>query len=150
MRRINLTTPRLKGRQNQTLCLTGIKVAGYQGSKIINGFDADKTLTQVIRGLETSYDYVILDLPPLVPFSDANVIAHLVTGFLLIIDVRVASLQTVEEALSMNPGVSSRLFGCVFNRVDNSFSHRLRALRKLADDERGTRLSWLWRRRSTG
>jgi capsular exopolysaccharide synthesis family protein len=63
-----------------------------------------------------AYDYVILDVPPVVPVSDCRVIAKWVDGLLMVVAAHRTPRAMLEEALDlMGP---EKLLGLVFNGSD--------------------------------
>lgn len=76
----------------------------------------------------STYDYVILDLPPLAPVVDVRAISPLVDGFIYIVEWGKTSINTVTYALETVPVLQERLLGVLLNRVD------LKALRSYFKD----------------
>lgn len=69
-----------------------------------------------IEEARRTYDYVILDSPPVVPVSDCRVIAKWVDGFLMVVSAHRTPRAMLEEALNlMGP---EKILGIVFNRCD--------------------------------
>lgn len=64
-----------------------------------------------------SYDYVVIDLPPLLPIIDARAMASLLDGFILVIEWGETSRDVVLDALRSAPNVEDRLIGAVLNKV---------------------------------
>jgi Mrp family chromosome partitioning ATPase len=62
------------------------------------------------------YDYVILDMPPLVPLPDCGVIGRSVDGFLIVVAANRTPRKLVEEALKvLDPAA---VIGLIFNGDD--------------------------------
>jgi capsular exopolysaccharide synthesis family protein len=73
-------------------------------------------LAELLEEARQSYDYVVVDTPPLVSVPDCRVIAQWVDGFLIIVAAHRTPKRLVEEALNMlDPG---KIIGLVFNRDD--------------------------------
>jgi succinoglycan biosynthesis transport protein ExoP len=68
------------------------------------------------EALET-YDYVVLDLPPMLPVVDVRSVARFVDGFLFVIAWGETPRDAVIEALGQSPMVSEKLLGTVLNKV---------------------------------
>jgi succinoglycan biosynthesis transport protein ExoP len=68
--------------------------------------------------LRSSYDYVIVDLPPLAPLADVRATTHLVDSYLLVVEWGRTSTAIVQHALSRAPHVYERVIGAVLNEVD--------------------------------
>jgi polysaccharide biosynthesis transport protein len=70
--------------------------------------------------LRASYDYVIVDLPPLAPIVDVRAVTPLVDGFVLIVEWGRTTTDVVEHALNTAPNVYDALLGVVLNKTDMS------------------------------
>jgi Mrp family chromosome partitioning ATPase len=68
--------------------------------------------------LRSSYDYVIVDLPPLAPLADVRATTHLVDSYLLVAEWGSTSTAIIQHALSRAPQVYDRVIGAVLNKVD--------------------------------
>jgi polysaccharide biosynthesis transport protein len=68
--------------------------------------------------LRETYDYVIVDLPPLAPVVDARAIATLLDSFVLIVEWGRTTADVVEHALNSAPNVYDSLLGVVLNKTD--------------------------------
>jgi succinoglycan biosynthesis transport protein ExoP len=68
--------------------------------------------------LRQSYEYIIVDLPPLAPVVDVRAMTHLVDSFVLVIEWGRTKIDVVERALRMAPGVYDNLLGVVLNKAD--------------------------------
>jgi Mrp family chromosome partitioning ATPase len=68
--------------------------------------------------LRSSYDYVIVDLPPLAPLADVRATTDLVDSYLLVVEWGRISSAIVQHALSRAPRVYERVSGVVLNKVD--------------------------------
>lgn len=78
------------------------------------GFDAMKALlTQVGR----LYDVVIIDSPPLLPVTDAAVLARSTAGALVVVGARVVRRGELDAALNTLDQVDARVLGLVLNKV---------------------------------
>jgi capsular exopolysaccharide synthesis family protein len=75
-------------------------------------------LKALLESVQDSYDYVILDLPPITPVADVKAISHLVDAFILVIEFGRTSQQVVIDALNAAPMVREKLLGAVLNKAD--------------------------------
>ena len=76
------------------------------------GSEAMKTL---ISELEDSYDAVIIDAPPLLPVTDAAVLARQVGGVVLVVGSSKVKLPDLEKSLSNLEMVDADILGVVIN-----------------------------------
>jgi Mrp family chromosome partitioning ATPase len=73
-------------------------------------------MADLLRHLESRYDVILLDAPPLLPVTDAAVLATATSGAVLI--ARHGSTkrdQLARAAESLTDGVGARILGCVIN-----------------------------------
>jgi polysaccharide biosynthesis transport protein len=68
--------------------------------------------------LRASYDYVVVDLPPLVPIVDARAGGHLVDGLILVVEWASTRTDVVQRALHAAPNLQNVLIGAVVNKTD--------------------------------
>jgi exopolysaccharide transport family protein len=75
------------------------------------------TTLQTARSL---YEYVIVDLPPVLPVVDVKAAAHLIDSFVLIAAWGSTSADDILRALATSPLLSERLVGSVLNKADEA------------------------------
>ena len=63
------------------------------------------------------FDMVIVDSPPVLPVSDALIMAHLVDGVLFVTSLRSTNHSHLERGVEAVQGTSARVLGLVLNRV---------------------------------
>lgn len=68
--------------------------------------------------LRETYDYIIVDLPPLAPVVDARAISALLDSFVLVVEWGRTTADVVEHALNTAPTVYDALLGVVLNKTD--------------------------------
>jgi receptor protein-tyrosine kinase len=73
------------------------------------------SLATLLAELGKRFDWVVVDTPPIVPFSDASVLQPLVDGTILVVRAGATSKATVERALENLEG--GFLLGVVLNDV---------------------------------
>jgi polysaccharide biosynthesis transport protein len=74
-----------------------------------------KDLFDVLR---RTHDYVIVDLPPLLPIVDVRASTNLVDGYVYVVEWGRTKIDVVEQALRSARGVYEHLFGVVLNKVN--------------------------------
>lgn len=79
---------------------------------------SSSAMKRLFERLRHSYDYVIVDLPPLAPLADVRATTHLVDSYLLVVGWGGGSTAIVQHALSRAPRVHERVVGAVLNKVD--------------------------------
>lgn len=70
----------------------------------------------VLAELRERYDLVLIDAPPLLPVTDAAILAANADGTLLVVGERTAHLDHVRTSAQMLESVNARLLGVVLNR----------------------------------
>ena len=68
--------------------------------------------------LRASYDYVIVDLPPLTPLVDVRATTQLVDHFILVVEWGQTKIDVVKHALHTAPAIHDSLIGTVLNKTD--------------------------------
>lgn len=79
---------------------------------------ASPTMKKLMDSLREVYDYVFIDLPPLVPVVDVRSTNQLVDSYLLVVEWGRTSVDAVERALGSAPLVYENLMGVVLNKAD--------------------------------
>lgn len=74
-------------------------------------------MKQLITRLERSFDVVIIDAPPLLPVTDAAVLAQHVGGVLLVIGAQKLKQQDLQKSLSALEMVGANVLGAVLNML---------------------------------
>lgn len=72
-------------------------------------------MTQILSGLEATFDAVIIDAPPLLPVTDSTVLAQKVGGVVVVIGSSRVRLPELEKSLSALDMVDADLLGIVLN-----------------------------------
>ncbi|WP_084104796.1 polysaccharide biosynthesis tyrosine autokinase [Demequina sp. NBRC 110056] len=75
------------------------------------------TMSDLIEDLQQQYDVVLYDAPPLLPVTDAAVLARLVGGSILIVSAGRTRRQQVEAALDSLDNVGAPLSGLVLTML---------------------------------
>jgi len=86
----------------------------FHTSEILSSEQTGK-LFDKLRG---SYDYVIVDLPPLAPIVDVRATTPLIDCFILVIEWGRTRTDVVQHALHTAPNVYEALIGTVLNKTD--------------------------------
>ena len=81
-------------------------------------FFSSHATKKLFEQLRESYDYVVVDLPPLAPIVDVRAATHLVDSFIYVVEWGRTKIDIVEHALGSADGVYENLLGVVLNKVD--------------------------------
>jgi polysaccharide biosynthesis transport protein len=100
---------------------TGLKVLpSGQKSNLINTNEllSSAAMLKVIDGLRESFDYIIVDLPPLIPIVDARAAVNFIDAYIFVVEWGRTRIDTVKHSLSNASEIYERMLGVVLNKVD--------------------------------
>ena len=78
---------------------------------------ASMAMEQSIKAFVEYYDYVIIDTPPLLAATDAQVLARIADATLLVVDPKQSKRRQIVEAKKRLDNVGARLLGTVMNKL---------------------------------
>jgi polysaccharide biosynthesis transport protein len=81
-------------------------------------------MKEMLRTAKNDYDYVLVDLPPILPVVDVKAVAHLFDAFVLVVEWGSTSTDEIVKAVGASPIVSERLLGAVLNKADEAIMRR--------------------------
>lgn len=76
---------------------------------------ASRAMATLLQTLEQTYEMVLIDVPPLLPVTDAAVVAASAGGALLVVQHGLTRRDQVEQAVAALQPVNARLLGTVLN-----------------------------------
>jgi succinoglycan biosynthesis transport protein ExoP len=79
---------------------------------------ASDAMKKLITLLQESYDYIIVDLPPLIPVVDARASINFIDAYLYTIEWGTTKVDLVRHGLLNAPEIYERLLGVILNKVD--------------------------------
>jgi capsular exopolysaccharide synthesis family protein len=77
-----------------------------------------EAMHELFARLRGTYDYIVVDLPPLTPLVDVRVTSPLVDCFLLVVEWGRSKVDVVQHALRTAPHIHECMIGAVFNKTD--------------------------------
>lgn len=91
-----------------------------------NSFDIlnSPAVKDMLRAAKSNYDYILIDLPPILPVVDVKAVAHLFDAFVLVVEWGSTSTNEVLKAVNASPILSERLLGAVLNKADEAIMRR--------------------------
>jgi succinoglycan biosynthesis transport protein ExoP len=92
-----------------------------------SGLISSPAMERLLAAARDDYDYIVVDLPPMVPVVDARAAAHLMDGFLLVIEWGKTSPEVVTEAVQSAEVVRERIIGAILNKANTHVLKRLEA-----------------------
>jgi succinoglycan biosynthesis transport protein ExoP len=81
-------------------------------------------IKEMLRAAKNDYDYVLVDLPPILPVVDVKAVAHLFDAFVLVVEWGSTSTDEIVKAVGASSIVSERLLGAVLNKADEAVMRR--------------------------
>ncbi len=96
--------------------LPAVATARIPHTAEILGAEEIRSLFDRLRG---AYDYIIVDLTPLVPIIDVRATQELVDNYVFVIEWGRTRIDLVERSLKEATGVYTKILGVVLNKVDN-------------------------------
>ena len=79
---------------------------------------ASRDTKLLIDSLKSSYDYIIIDMAPLISTVDVLAVSRLVESYMLVIEWGATKMEAVRQALDNAPAVQTKMLGAVLNKVD--------------------------------
>lgn len=79
---------------------------------------------QMLKTSAHDYDYVIVDLPPIIPVVDVRAVAQLFDAFVMVVEWGSTSTDEIVKAAAASPVLSERLLGTVLNKADEAVMRR--------------------------
>jgi succinoglycan biosynthesis transport protein ExoP len=99
---------------NMAFLPAGVSSGGLHPSDIL----ASHVARSLFASLQVKYDYIIVDLPPLVAGADVRAAGPLINAYVLVIEWGATKADAVQYALRHAPGVHANILGAVLNKVD--------------------------------
>ncbi|HXI07841.1 MAG TPA: polysaccharide biosynthesis tyrosine autokinase [Bradyrhizobium sp.] len=96
------------------------RIKPSNSSDILNS----QQIKQMLKTAAKQYDYVLVDMPPILPVVDVKAAAHLFDAFVLVVEWGSTSSDELLRAVTISPIVSERLLGAVLNKADEVVMRR--------------------------
>jgi polysaccharide biosynthesis transport protein len=81
-------------------------------------FLASDDMKKFFERLRDHFDYIVVDLSPLVPIVDVRSALSFVDAYVLVIEWGTTAIEAVERAVHSAKAVSDKVIGVVLNKVD--------------------------------
>lgn len=83
-----------------------------------NEIVASTAFRNLVESLRKSYDYVIIDFPPLVPVVDVRATTQIVDSYVYVVEWGKTRINLVQDRLLGCPEIHERLLGAVLNKAN--------------------------------
>lgn len=80
-------------------------------------------MTELLGELKARFDYVLIDTPPIMPVTDAAVLASRMDGVIMLLESGAVSPQAAKEAKTRLEQAGAHILGAVLNKVDVAAGH---------------------------
>src|SRR5262249_14310689 len=89
-------------------------------SRLVHTSDilASDVINRIFVMISGRYDYLVVDLSPLVPIVDVRATSHFVDSYMLVVEWGKTKIGVVEHSLNSASGVYEKLAGVILNKVD--------------------------------
>jgi len=91
-------------------------------ARLADGLSSE-VLEVFLQSHRHSFDYIVIDLPPIGPVAAAGTLASTIDAFLLIVEWGVTSRGAVRAALAKERQIREKLVGVILNKVDLTKLH---------------------------
>lgn len=80
---------------------------------------ASNKMTNFIKKMEEKYDFIIIDAPPIIAVTDAQILSTKVEGVLFVVSQGIANIDATIRAKELLKAVNANILGVVFNNVEH-------------------------------
>ena len=81
-------------------------------------------MKDMLKAAGAEYDYILVDLPPILPVVDVKAAAHLFDAFVLVVEWGATASDEIVNAINASTVLSERLLGVVLNKADEAIMRR--------------------------
>lgn len=74
-----------------------------------------KEMRELLAVLRNYYDYIIVDLPPVLPVPDAMILSNYLDGYLIVVKNGSAEFKNVSDTLKQLQFADSKIIGFIYN-----------------------------------
>lgn len=78
---------------------------------------SSRAMIDLLGRVREKYDYIFVDLPPIMPVVDVRAVSHLIDGFVFVVEWGGTTHEAVRESLISAELVRQRLLGFVLNKA---------------------------------
>jgi len=125
-----LKDPRSFGYHIQRSKETGLDfLPSFMVSRMVNSADimASKAMADLLLVMRENYEYIIIDLAPVMPVADAKAVSHLIDAMVYVIEWGKTTRTALQESISGSEVIQKKLLGAVLNRANPKMLKRIEA-----------------------
>ena len=79
---------------------------------------SSKIMGEILDTLKESFDYIILDTPPVLDFTDSQILSTKADGTILVVRAKKTKKDLVKNSVNLLKQVNANIIGIVLNRVN--------------------------------
>ena len=125
-----LREPREFGRYIQRSKETGLDfLPSFIEARMINSADvmASKAMAELLAVLREKYEYIYIDLAPIMPVTDVKAVSHLLDGMVYVIEWGQTKRSAIRESFMSSEAIEKKTIGAVLNRANPNMLKRIEA-----------------------
>ena len=81
---------------------------------------SSKAMSHLLESLKDTFEYIIIDTPPLKVFSDSQILSTKADGTILVVRAEKTKKESVKSAIDLLKNVKANIIGIVLNGIDVS------------------------------
>lgn len=82
---------------------------------------SSKSMRDLLKAIRKEYDFIIIDTPPILPVTDAQILANQCDGVILVINYGKTKLEHAEKSKTLLLNVKAKLLGAVLNNINGNY-----------------------------
>jgi succinoglycan biosynthesis transport protein ExoP len=96
-------------------------------SRMVNAADVmgSAAMADLLAVIREHYEYIVIDLAPVMPVTDAKAVSHLVDALVYVIEWGQTTRSALQESVSGSEGIQRKLLGAVLNRANPKMLKRI-------------------------
>lgn len=101
----------------------------FLNARMANSADvmSSPAMANLLHALRDSYEYIVIDLAPVMPVTDARAVAPLLDGLVYVIEWGNTKRAALSESVASADGIQKKLLGAVLNRANPNMLRRIEA-----------------------
>jgi succinoglycan biosynthesis transport protein ExoP len=98
-------------------------------SRMVNSADvmASKAMGDLLAVLREHYEYIVVDLAPVMPVADSKAVSFLIDAMVYVVEWGATTRSALRESVSGSEVLQNKLIGTVLNRADPKMLKRIEA-----------------------
>lgn len=83
---------------------------------------SSKSMGNVLAAIRKEFDFIIIDTPPVLPVTDAQILSNQCDGVILVIDHGKTKFEHAEKAKNLLLNVNAKILGVVLNNTKENYN----------------------------